>query len=460
MSEDNCCCQDLTGKERVLRALSRQCTDRTPWVPYTGVQTGALLGLNAEEYLKSADNIVAGITKAAELYQADGIPVCFDIQMEAEAMGCPVKFATNNPPAVSGHILDDLNEIQNLKRPTPEDGRYPVVLEAAERIVKELGDKLAVYGLVCGPFTLALHLRGTAIFSDMNRSADKVLELLDFAGQVCLDLARWYVDRGVDVIAVVDPMVSQISPRHFKKFITPAMSKVNEAIQAMGVPVVTFVCGDVSKNFELLCQTHTDGIAFDENVDLAFAKEIADAQGISYGGNIPLTTVMLFGSPLDNVLAVRELISVGGGDGYILAPGCDTPYDTPIENLIAIGNFITGAVTSLDDFLDESSVEVDEGVELDEVEIVAGKAFVEIVTLDSEGCPPCQYMIEAVKAVEGDYAEKLSWREALIKSKAGIRRIGELGVKNLPAMLINNEVVFDNVIPSEEELREAIDQRL
>ncbi|NLP31388.1 MAG: hypothetical protein GX363_09715, partial [Clostridiales bacterium] len=107
-----------------------------------------------------------------------------------------------------------------------------------------------------------------------------------------------------------------------------------------------------------------------------------------------------------------------------------------------------------------SSIEVDEGEELEEVEIVPGKAFVEIVTLDSEGCPPCQYMVEAVQAVEDDYGDKLSWRETLIKTKAGIRRVGELGVKNLPAMLINNEVVFDNIIPSEDELREAIDKRL
>jgi MtaA/CmuA family methyltransferase len=460
MSDKNCNCNSqMSGKERVLRALSGLETDRTPWVPYAGVQTANLLDLDAEAYLKSADNIVEGIKKAAEMYNPDGLPVVFDIQMEAEALGCKVKWAKKNPPSVYSHILDEV-ALEDLKKPTESDGRYPIVLEAAERIVKELGDKLAIYGLVCGPFTLALHLQGTKIFADMNRAQEKVHALMNFTTAVARDLSRMYVERGVDVIAVVDPMVSQISPRHFKKFVTPFMTDINEYIKGLGVKVVTFVCGDVTKNFELLCQTHTNGIAFDENVDLANARDIAIRNKISYAGNLPLTSVMLFGSPMDNVLEAQKQIEIAGGAGYILAPGCDITFDTPIENLVAIGNFISGNFASIDTFTTESSIEVDEGEELEEVEIVPGKAFVEIVTLDSEGCPPCQYMVEAVKSVEDDYGDKLSWRETLIKTRAGIRRVGELGVKNLPAMLINNEVVFDNIIPSEDELREAIDKRL
>lgn len=457
--DGSACCGPMTGKERVLRALSRLCTDRTPWVPYTGVHAASLLGLTAAEYLRSADHIVAGLTKAAQLYHPDALPVVFDIQMEAEALGCEVKWADKNPPSVTSHPLET-RALADLRRPTEQDGRYPVVLEATERVVAQLGDELAIYGLVCGPFTLALHLQGTAIFTLMNRQPDAVAALLEFTSSVTQDLARMYVERGVDVVAVVDPMVSQISPRHFTRFVQGPMTAVNEYVKDLGVKVVTFVCGDVTKNFELLCRTRTNGIAFDENVDLAFAKQVADAQEIAYGGNIPLTTVMLFGSPLDNVLETRRQLDVGAGEGYLLAPGCDIAFDTPADNLAAIGNFVSGRFTSLDAFAAESTVEVDAGAELDAVDIVPGKAFVEIVTLDSEGCPPCQYMVEAVKRVAPEFGDALAWRESLIKTKAGIRRVGELGVKNLPALLINNEVVFDNIIPSEEQLRDEVGSRL
>ncbi len=451
----------MTGKELVLAALSGQETPRTPWVPYAGVQTGHLLGLDAETYLKNADNIVAGITKAAEFYRADGIPVLFDIQMEAEALGCEVKWAKSNPPSVTSHILDT-KPLADLKKPTAASGRYPIALKATEAIVKAIGDKVAVYGLVCGPFTLALHLKGTAIFSDMNRTPDTVHALLRFTTDVAKDLIKMYVDRGVAVVATVDPMVSQISPRHFKAFVTPYLTEINDYVRSLGVKTVTFVCGDVTKNFELLCQTHTDGIAFDENVNLAYARDIAKANNVSYGGNLPLTTVVLFGSPMENVQEAKKQIELVGGPGYILAPGCDIPYDTPPDNLAAIGTFVRGEFASIDAFDSESrlTTEEDNAPEEPVAPIEKGKIFVEIVTLDSAGCPPCQYMVEAVKKAAPAYGDKFSWKETLIKTKSGIKRVMQLGVRNLPAMLINNEVVFDNIIPSDEELHAAIKKRL
>jgi len=46
-----------------------------------------LLGISAKEYLSSSRHIIDGISKAIELYDPDGIPVMFDLQIEAEALG-------------------------------------------------------------------------------------------------------------------------------------------------------------------------------------------------------------------------------------------------------------------------------------------------------------------------------------------------------------------------------------
>ena len=57
-------------------------------------------------------------------------------------------------------------------------------------------------GLLCGPFTLASHLRGNAM--DMFDDEDYVKDLLGF----CADCAKaLYLDAGMDVIAVVDPLL-------------------------------------------------------------------------------------------------------------------------------------------------------------------------------------------------------------------------------------------------------------
>lgn len=449
----------MNGKERVLKALSFEPVDRTPWVPYAGVQTANLIGVDAQAYLNSVDHIVNGIVKAYELYEPDGLPVIFDVQMEAEALGCTLKWAKNNPPAVATHILET-KEIADLTLPTANDGRYPIALEASRRIVAALGDKVAIYGLICGPFTLALHLKGTDLFADMMKRHEKVDEVMAFCNQVCMDLSKMYVETGVDVVAVVDPMTSQIAPKQFDRFVKEPSTVLNRYIRGLGVKVTSFCCGNATKNIELMCQTETDGIAFDENVDLAYAKEIATRYKVSYGGNLPLTTVMMFGSPLENVEEARRELEIGQGTGFILSPGCDIPYDTPINNLIAISNFMNGKALSLETLSSEQQFKEEDEQVFEDVEVKPGEVFIEIVTLDSEGCPPCQYMCEAVKRVLPKYEGRMIWRESLIKTRAGIKRMAQLGVKNLPAILINNEVVFDNIVPSEGELVEAIEQRI
>ncbi len=449
----------MNGKERVLKTLSFEPVDRTPWVPYAGVQTANLIGVDAETYLKDADNIVKGILKAYELYQPDGLPIVFDVQMEAEALGCTLKWSKDNPPAVDVHVLEH-KELSELKLPTEKDGRYPIALEAARRLVAELGDKVALYALICGPFTLALHLKGTALFSDMIKRHEKVDEVMNFCTQVCKDLSKMYAATGVDIIAVVDPMTSQIAPKQFERFVKPATIELNRYVKSLGLKVTSFCCGDATKNIELMCQTETDGIAFDENVSMAYAKDIATKYKVSYGGNLPLTTVMMFGSPLENVEEARKEVEIGQGVGYILSPGCDIPFDTPINNLVAISNFINGKASSLELLESEQQFQEEDETVFEDVEIKPGQVFIEIVTLDSEGCPPCQYMCESVKKVLPHYKGRLTWRESLVKTRAGIKRMATLGVKNLPAMLINNEVVFDNIIPSESELIEAIEKRI
>ena len=58
------------------------------------------------------------------------------------------------------------------------------------------------------------------------------------------------------------------------------------------------------------------------------------------------------------------------------------------------------------------------------------------------------------------YGDKLTGRESLIKSAEGIKRTKALGVSTLPTMLINNEVVYDNIIPTADDLMKQIDKRL
>ncbi len=81
----------LAGLTLVKKAFNRETVQRIPWVPFAGVHAAKLTGIGAEEYLKSSIHIFNGVSKAVDLYKPDGIPVVFDLQIEAEALGCQLK---------------------------------------------------------------------------------------------------------------------------------------------------------------------------------------------------------------------------------------------------------------------------------------------------------------------------------------------------------------------------------
>lgn len=455
----------MTGKERVLKALRFEEVDRVPWVPFTGVHVAKLIGKDAEALLTDADVLVEAVSAAAERYYADGVCSAFDLQAEAEAIGCGLHWAKNNPPAVVSHVLAEGRTPEELPDITKGSGRLPMFFDATRKLVEKLGDKTAVFALCCGPFTLALHLCGTGFIMDMIKQPESAHKVLAYCAEVTRKMGEWYLETGAHVIAVVDPMTSQIAPKHFKTFVSPYLKPVIEQVHGLDGIITLFCCGNATKNIELMMQCGADAVAFDEQVDLSYVKDLSDKYKICFEGNIPLTTTLLLGSPKECVEDVNKRIKIGGKTGYILSPGCDLPYDTPFYNLEAVGRYVatgeepseTSGFMSLEEALGQADGSTEK---FEDVKIVPGKVFIEIVTLDSEGCAPCQYMCEAVKAVELLYGDDLRWKESLIKSIVGIKRTMALGVSTLPTMLINNEVVFDNITPTSEELIAEIDKRL
>ena len=157
----------MTGKELLLRALNGEQTLRPAWLPYVGVHGASLVGVTAEEYLKSANLIVDGLSKAKELYQPDGLPIVFDLQMEAQVLGCELKWAEKTPPSVVSHPMSlmegDGKSLADLPAFSVDKGRFPIAFEALDQIKKQMGDEIALYGLLTGPFTLTLHLMGNDV---------------------------------------------------------------------------------------------------------------------------------------------------------------------------------------------------------------------------------------------------------------------------------------------------------
>lgn len=451
----------VTPKEILFKTLRHEATDTLPWVPFAGVHSGKLVGFDASEVLQDGDKLFKSLMEVNKLYKPNGQPVIFDLQIEAEILGCDLVWAKDGPPSVASHPLENTTKIPcKCTIPDKDDGRLPMVLDVMKRMKAAVGETTALYGLICGPFTLASHLRGNDLFMDMFDDDEYVKNLLSFCNEVGKQVAKLYIEAGMDIIAVVDPLISQISSAHFEEFMSEPFSDLFKFIKDNDAMSSFFVCGDATRNIEVMCQTKPDSISVDENVDIVAAKKITDKYNIAIGGNIPLTSIMLHGTQQDNMMYVVDLIDkMENKTNLIIAPGCDMPYDVPVENTIAV----TQAVLQTDDVREilknYVAVEEDIAVELPDYNNLP-RPLVEVFTLDSLTCAACTYMYGAAAAAKTEYGDKIDMVEYKFTLKENIARCKKMGVKNLPSIYINGELKFSSIIPSKEELHAAIDAKL
>ena len=453
-------------KDLLIRSLHHEKVERAPWVPFAGVHAAYLKGYTATEMLTDADKAVESLLEVNQLYKPDGQPVIFDLQIEAECLGCDLTWADDCPPSVSSHPLDGSDEEPaevpcDCKIPQKTSGRIPYVLEVMHRMKEAVGDTTALYGLICGPFTLASHLRGNNLFTDMYDFEDEVADLFTFCKKVCIRMADYYMEAGMDVIAMVDPLISQISTDHFQQFMAEPYKEIFDHIRKAGGLSSFFVCGDATRNIEAMCKTNPDSISVDENVNLLAAKEITDRYNITLGGNIPLTSVMLLGNQQDNMkFAVDLLDSVKDKTNFILAPGCDMPYAVPVENCIGVAQAAleTDAVREMVKNYQTAQVDTSKVVLPDYASLT--KPLVEVCTLDSAQCAACGYMMGAANEAKATFGDAIDMVEYKYIYKENVARFVKMGVPALPSLYIDGELKYRSIIPSKSELEAAIREAL
>ena len=442
-------------KELLLAALRHEKTDSVPWVPFAGIHVGKLKGYPAREVLTDKAKLLESLLEANRLYQPDGQPVLFDLQIEAEILGCNLLWADDAPPSVASHPLANSLEIPE-HIPQKNEGRLPMILETMQAMKKEVGSHTALYGLVTGPFTLASHLRGTDIFMDTFDHPDFLISLLEYCTKVCKQVASYYIETGMDIIGIVDPVISQISPRMFKKFLHEPFSELFSYLKEAGVYSAFFVCGDATKNIEPMCKTGPDSIAVDENINLPEVKKITDAYNVTIQGNIPLTTCMLLGTQQDNMKYVVDLLDQVDIHNLIISPGCDMPYDIPVENVIGTAEAIRDKERARQLLSAYKAREIN----LDDVQVPdyqnLAKPLVEVFTLDSATCPACGYMKLAAERAYNELEGLVDMVEYKATNPDNIARMQKMEIRNLPSIMINGELRFSSIIPSNRELIDTI----
>lgn len=310
------------AKQKLLDAYTGKRTVNAPWVPYAGVHCAFMINEPADKMLQDPELLAKGVVFTAERYKADGIPLVFDLSVEANSIGCDLKWWPDNVPSVKSHPCSAQTPADlGMKLPTKDSGRWPVLFEAA-RIAKPKLDELdcALMGLYCGPLTLASHLAGVRIFTDVYKNKQFAHDVLKYAGEVGTVAAQFYAEMGCDIVAIVDPVASQIKSETFKEFVSPNCKAAIKAIHDAGKVSSFFICGDCTKVMRDVCELGTNGFAIDEQLNMNFVRDMARQYNLGFGGNLKLTLALSLGllSPREDAIVS---LAAGGNIGFTFAPG-------------------------------------------------------------------------------------------------------------------------------------------
>lgn len=253
---------------------------------------------------------------------------CFsDIAIQAEAMGAPVRYASDEMPAVCAPA--------GIVR-VPRACKVPRMALNGQvvRRMRTAYPRRRIAALVYGPFTVVGQLTGEQNALRRVREAPAALAaLLVEATAMAEDYARLLLDAGADLLWISDPLAALLPPPDFDGFAGRYLRQLF-GLMSDGQTIL-HICGETSDLLAPMMATGAGGISFDQCMVLPAVEAQVPRQVAMIGNLDPVEVVTM--APLHTVCAAtRELAATMGiRSNFILSTGCALPPGTPIENVRA-----------------------------------------------------------------------------------------------------------------------------
>ncbi len=329
----------MNSIERVVAAVTFQTPDRTPVIAQVFGHSALISGHTLLEYTTSGEIAAKCQVNALQRYGYDAVFALFDTCVEAEAVGCKIRYQENLYPAVQSYALTPDTDLDELKVPDPHTaGRMPELLKTIAILRREVGDETVVVGCALGPMTLATQLIGIeeALYMAAD-TPDQFARVLDYTTEITITFAQAQLEAGAHLPVLVDLSASSdvIPPGYFREFILPRHKKIFEAFQSAGAAANwLYIPGSILPILPYYqeCGVHVANV--DYPVDMSKAKEALP--GVCLDGNIkPL--VFVDGDPDEIRAEAEKLIALFSSQGgFILSSGCEIPPESKPENVAAL----------------------------------------------------------------------------------------------------------------------------
>ncbi len=344
----------MNGKERVLKAIKHETTDRVPvdfWAT-KDAENKLLSRFNLKDRETLLEKLGIDIRQVFPEYTGPPLHSFPDGSREdiwkVRRKGISAGNATYDE--IAWYPLSEASSIEDLEEfewPSPDMfniGDMEAVCDRYERYAVLLCDERTNRTTVLHQ---GIYLRGMEqIMLDIALNPDFVHALFRKISKFYIDLNRKVfeaVKGKIDILLVGDDIGTQngllLSPAHIREFVIPYLKEYVRLCKDFGVKAMFHSCGAIRElipdlidaGFDILnpIQVRASGM-----VPAELKKEFGGR--ICFHGGIDVQKTMPCGTVEQVRKEVRERIDVlGKSGGYILAPTHNFQADVPVENMIA-----------------------------------------------------------------------------------------------------------------------------
>lgn len=333
-------------RSQVESVLRCEATRKVPlFLPAIYEHKAWFIGSTPSAISRDANLLTQALIAEYEAIKPDALTVGVDVyNLEAEAVGCDVTYYEGHDTSIPGikpgnHMIKVGDEVKNAKLPHPlKDGRMPINIEATRRVRQEVGDNYWIRGAISGPFSLAISLVGAEeLFMACLDEPEWVQDALRYAERIIQEFSKAYIDAGAELI-IFDSQASPelLSPSMYEEFVLPATQRLIQWTTQQGLRDVPLVIGgNTTPIAELLTETGANNLLCDFTSDYNEWKAVCQANKRALRRNVS-PHLLETGSPETIYqLTLNEIARGIDLPGLIIGTAA-VPFGTPTENILAV----------------------------------------------------------------------------------------------------------------------------
>ncbi len=329
----------MTSLERIRIVMDGGVPDTRPIVPEVFGVTARINGYSVYQYVTDGRILAESQFRAQKEIGYDVLFAFADLLVEAEAIGCRLRYNEDRYPYIVKPFLDDLDSLKELTLPDPEkDGRMPVVVEAARRLRDYAGNGCLIAACVVGPLTLASHLLGLERFLyKLVEEPERIIILLDYSEKVMIRYGEALLRAGAHCIIVFDPIASPdvIPSSYFLNLESPKLKRAFSYFSRYGLPISWLsIAGPTERIIPYYRESGVNLATIDYEVPIDDALSLCN--DIVINGN--LKPYDFVSSDPDNIKDIVKdcFAKAAQRRNFIIGSGCEIPIEAKAENIIAL----------------------------------------------------------------------------------------------------------------------------